>query len=125
MCIANDDDNGDVDDDGNADAADYADDDEELVLLALSDVASDDQAHLAVPVSNEQLLNLLTRQIMTKVRYVIYPMALFFFCFALQSFLLHVTTALYVRYMDRAWGQGQMMSDGRDMGPALCWCGLI
>ena len=108
MCIANDDDNGDVDDDGNADAADYADDDEELVLLALSDVASDDQAHLAVRVSNEQLLNLLTRQIMTKVRYVIYPMALFFFCFALQSFLLHVTTALYVRYMDRAWGQGQM-----------------
>jgi len=33
--------------------------------------------------------------------YVLYPMFLFFCCFALQSFLLHVTTALYVRYMDR------------------------
>ncbi|CAE7760478.1 ppdK [Symbiodinium sp. KB8] len=36
-----------------------------------------------------------------KAKYVLYPMFLFFCCFALQSFLLHVTTALYVRYMDR------------------------
>eukprot|EP00440_Ansanella_granifera_P027606 gb/GFBE01029992.1/.p1 GENE.gb/GFBE01029992.1/~~gb/GFBE01029992.1/.p1 ORF type:complete len:547 (+),score=88.02 gb/GFBE01029992.1/:1-1641(+) len=32
--------------------------------------------------------------------YIAFPCVLFFFCFAFQSFMLHVSTSLYVRYMD-------------------------
>jgi hypothetical protein len=43
--------------------------------------------------------------------YVVFPMMLFFFCFSFQSFMLHIATALYVRYMDR-----------REMGTGLTGC---
>lgn len=37
----------------------------------------------------------------TQLWYVVFPMMLFFFCFSFQSFMLHIATALYVRYMER------------------------
>eukprot|EP00913_Durusdinium_trenchii_P027484 g25776.t1 len=35
---------------------------------------------------------------MTKAWYVVFPMALFFFCFSFQSFMLHIGTAFYAHF---------------------------
>jgi len=37
----------------------------------------------------------------TQAWYVVFPMVVFFFCFGFQSFMLHIATAFYVRYMER------------------------
>ncbi|CAK9005340.1 unnamed protein product [Durusdinium trenchii] len=49
---------------------------------------------------------------MTKAWYVVFPMALFFFCFSFQSFMLHIGTAFYVRYMERIEGA---LPEGTDL----------